>query len=78
MLDDTVKPAVIRRRRKRPHWAINSRSLAQHVIGRARWRQLKIAELYWLENWPAPRIAKRLAVSVNAVEQVIKRLRCLP
>jgi DNA-directed RNA polymerase specialized sigma subunit len=60
-------------RKNRPGWAKDDKSFMQHVLGPSLVRRIRIAYLYWRQNWTAREIAEELGCSVNAVKQVIKR-----
>jgi hypothetical protein len=62
-------------KRNVPIWAQSKKALWLRVAGPRLLRRYDIAELYWLQSWPASRIARHLGVSVGAVKQVLNRIR---
>lgn len=62
-------------RKSRPAWARNEYALMQHVLSPGMIRRWKIAYFYWLRNWAAREIAAELAMSTQAVKDVLRRLK---
>lgn len=68
-----ARRTVTNRRRNRPPWAKDYRSIVSHLLQNHPnfARRARVLELYYLHNWPASRISKVLCKKIRTVESII-------
>ena len=74
-LSDFQRNKPVDSRKNRPAWAQTEQALMRHLLSPSLLRRWQIALRYWLQNRTAREIAEEMGISLQAVKDVLRRLK---